>query len=145
MSGIVCPNCGSDQHGVRDSRPCDGGVRRRRLCWNCDQKFTTLESAFGLTDQIGLQLQDSEAIVVAVIRSEAARIIEVWNHHRYAREFINRSLMEIGIDINLPSTLCVGTVEHSEALDRLTVALTRRVYVAVDANAEGELSKESAA
>lgn len=39
-----CPKCGSDQHGVVDSRPQRGGtIRRRRVCSACDERFSTVE------------------------------------------------------------------------------------------------------
>ena len=38
-----CPNCKSDELSVIDSRDCDEGIRRRRLCTKCDFRFTTYE------------------------------------------------------------------------------------------------------
>lgn len=43
MSGIPCPDCGSDDHEVKDTRPMAGYIRRRRLCHQCGQRFTTIE------------------------------------------------------------------------------------------------------
>jgi transcriptional regulator NrdR family protein len=42
---MTCPNCGSPQVRVVDSRPVDQGtsVRRRRLCMKCAHKWTTFE------------------------------------------------------------------------------------------------------
>ena len=42
-----CPFCAADDTRVIDSRPAETGkeVRRRRLCSNCDQRFTTYERA----------------------------------------------------------------------------------------------------
>ena len=40
-----CPFCGSSDTQVKDSRPCEEGaaIRRRRLCNDCDARFTTFE------------------------------------------------------------------------------------------------------
>ncbi len=40
-----CPSCGQDRDRVVDSRAVRGGraVRRRRLCMECDHRFTTYE------------------------------------------------------------------------------------------------------
>ena len=40
-----CPYCGSQDSQVKDSRPAeDGGtIRRRRVCPDCNGRFTTFE------------------------------------------------------------------------------------------------------
>ncbi|MDH5364203.1 MAG: transcriptional regulator NrdR [Dehalococcoidia bacterium] len=38
-----CPYCGGSGSRVMDSRPLDGGVRRRRKCLSCGARFTTYE------------------------------------------------------------------------------------------------------
>lgn len=42
-----CPFCSANETRVIDSRPAETGkeVRRRRLCANCNQRFTTYERA----------------------------------------------------------------------------------------------------
>ncbi len=45
MSGFSCIECQSDKTGVVDSRPTQTGVRRRRQCQDCGQRFTTFETA----------------------------------------------------------------------------------------------------
>ena len=42
---VRCPVCGSLENRVVDSRSADEGraIRRRRLCANCDLRFTTFE------------------------------------------------------------------------------------------------------
>ena len=43
---MKCPFCHTPDSKVVDSRPADDGrrIRRRRLCLNCDKRFTTYES-----------------------------------------------------------------------------------------------------
>ena len=38
-----CPHCGHNKHKVIDTRDAADGIRRRRRCENCDQRFTTYE------------------------------------------------------------------------------------------------------
>ncbi len=38
-----CPQCGSDETNVIDSRPSRDAIRRRRACGLCEHRFTTYE------------------------------------------------------------------------------------------------------
>jgi len=40
---MKCPFCGHDTTKVLDSRTTDGGIRRRRKCEGCEDRFTTYE------------------------------------------------------------------------------------------------------
>lgn len=40
-----CPECGSTDSAVIDSRPTPLGIRRRRRCTPCDARYSTLEIA----------------------------------------------------------------------------------------------------
>jgi transcriptional repressor NrdR len=40
--GLDCPKCGANT-SVIDTRPTLGGIRRRRECDECKERFTTLE------------------------------------------------------------------------------------------------------
>ncbi len=40
---MKCPNCGSEESRVTDSRNANGGLRRRRECLQCGFRFTTYE------------------------------------------------------------------------------------------------------
>jgi transcriptional repressor NrdR len=40
---MQCPYCGDEESRVIDSREVSDGVRRRRQCESCDQRFTTYE------------------------------------------------------------------------------------------------------
>ncbi len=44
---MKCPFCGNENTRVVDSRPVDGNmaIRRRRLCDNCNKRFTSYEKA----------------------------------------------------------------------------------------------------
>ena len=42
---MICPFCGNQDTQVKDSRPAEDGaaIRRRRLCGQCEARFTTFE------------------------------------------------------------------------------------------------------
>lgn len=40
---LPCPECGSRETSVKDTRPTQTGVRRRRECDNCTHRFSTIE------------------------------------------------------------------------------------------------------
>ena len=42
---MICPFCGNQDTQVKDSRPAEDGtaIRRRRLCDQCNSRFTTFE------------------------------------------------------------------------------------------------------
>jgi len=42
---VLCPFCSSDSTQVIDTRPIPDGVRRRRECTGCGERFTTYERA----------------------------------------------------------------------------------------------------
>ena len=46
---VQCPNCGETNTQVVDTRMITNGVRRRRQCPNCRQRFTTYEYAVSTT------------------------------------------------------------------------------------------------
>lgn len=39
----ICPNCGSDNWLVIDTRPTENGRRRRKECGDCGERWTTYE------------------------------------------------------------------------------------------------------
>jgi transcriptional repressor NrdR len=50
---MKCPYCGNEKTRVIDtSHDTRGGIRRRRLCLNCDQRFSTYERAIMATPML---------------------------------------------------------------------------------------------
>lgn len=43
MSGVPCPSCGSTMTVVKDTRPHDRTIRRKRECAKCGTRFNTHE------------------------------------------------------------------------------------------------------
>lgn len=44
---VCCPACGEETSEVKDSRPGPFGIRRRRHCTACGQRYTTHETVTG--------------------------------------------------------------------------------------------------
>lgn len=68
-----CPNCKSNEFSVIDSRDCDEGIRRRRLCAKCDLRFTTYERI--------------EKPIVVVIKKDNRR-------ERFSKEKLTRGILQ---------------------------------------------------
>lgn len=83
-NGVVCPNCGSDAHEVKDSRPGDRAIRRRRHCKVCFARFTTYE----------VQAAHADALEKAIYFGEVFMQIPVER-----RRIIEKLIVEFGCDI----------------------------------------------
>jgi transcriptional regulator NrdR family protein len=46
-TGIHCIGCGKGKLATIDSRPCHGGIRRRKECNLCGWRVTTVETVIG--------------------------------------------------------------------------------------------------
>src|SRR3954453_22466425 len=70
-----CPFCGHEDTQVKDSRPADDGaaIRRRGLCSNCGQRFTTVERV----QLRELTVLKSDGRRVAFDRDKLARSIRI--------------------------------------------------------------------
>ena len=73
-AGLLCPNCGSNEHQVKDSRPGDRAIRRRRLCKNCFARFTTYEVCAAHADALERAVYFGE--IFGSIPTPRRRIIE---------------------------------------------------------------------
>ncbi len=73
-----CPNCGSDDTRVVDSRLANEGfqVRRRRECGACGDRFTTYESAELVLPRIVKRDGSREAFAEGKLRSGMLRALE---------------------------------------------------------------------
>ena len=60
---MKCPSCGSREIIVKDSRPLDTTIRRRRQCRTCDHRWTTIEAVI-----------DDNASTTQVFTAELAEI-----------------------------------------------------------------------
>lgn len=66
VAGIeICPDCGNHGVDVKDSRPCESGRRRRRVCQKCGYRWTTIEQP---VDQVFTEAQQRLAKDYAVMK-----------------------------------------------------------------------------
>jgi len=49
---MKCPYCGGMESRVIDTREVGDGIRRRRVCQTCEQRYTTYESVVKVTLQV---------------------------------------------------------------------------------------------
>lgn len=49
---LACPSCGEKNSGVLDSRNSRGSIRRRRVCRNCGERWTTYEVTQDYLDKL---------------------------------------------------------------------------------------------
>jgi transposase-like protein len=49
---MKCPKCGMYLLYIIDSRPTNGHIRRRRVCLECEHRFTTYEISSGEYDAL---------------------------------------------------------------------------------------------
>lgn len=71
---MICPNCGSDNDRVIDSRASDDGrsIRRRRFCNHCRKRFTTYERV----EQYPLKIVKKDGAREPFLREKIERGVE---------------------------------------------------------------------
>ena len=103
---MICPYCGTDNDRVIDSRASDGGaaIRRRRVCCECDKRFTTYERVekahrlmvvkkdgsrvpFSLDNVLrGIQAASGKRPIAEDVKRRLAEVIEEGLHREFDRE-----------------------------------------------------------
>ncbi len=77
---IYCPNCGSPQSRVKDSRPTESAIRRRRMCHSCGYHYTTYEveatTIEGMMNEANRGNAALKAIAQAILDSDVAPVIQ---------------------------------------------------------------------
>ena len=126
---MKCPFCGSDNTRVIDSRPADDNtsIRRRRLCDDCEKRFTTYEKVETIPLIIikkdnNREQYDRSKIEAGVLRACHKRPISV--------DQINKLVDEVETEIfnreekEIPSTL-IGEIVMNKVKDLDSVAYVR--------------------
>ena len=126
---MKCPFCGSDNTRVIDSRPADDNtsIRRRRLCDDCDKRFTTYEKVetiplIVIKKDNNREQYDRSKIEAGVLRACHKRPISVGQINQLVdeveTEIFNREEKEI------PSSL-IGEILMDKLKDLDAVAYVR--------------------
>ena len=86
---MKCPFCGSENTKVIDSRPVEegGSIRRRRLCGNCSNRFTTYEKIETIPLNIikkdkGREMYDRSKLESGILRACYKRPVSTANIQR---------------------------------------------------------------
>ena len=126
---MKCPFCGSDNTRVIDSRPADDNtsIRRRRLCDDCDKRFTTYEKVetiplIVIKKDNNREQYDRSKIEAGVLRACHKRPISVGQINQLVdeveTEIFNREEKEI-------SSTLIGEIVMNEIKDLDSVAYVR--------------------
>lgn len=90
---MKCPHCGHTECKVTDSRPIDGnsGIRRRRECQSCGNRFTTFETVETLPIVVvkkdgSRESFERDKVLSGMIRACEKRKIPIATLERIARE-----------------------------------------------------------
>lgn len=68
--GIACASCESVDTEVKDSRPQQNYIRRRRRCKNCGHRFTTRESEAPTLDIRSVFLQAQRIVLESQLAAD---------------------------------------------------------------------------
>ena len=126
---MKCPFCGSDNTRVIDSRPADDNtsIRRRRLCDDCDKRFTTYEKVetiplIAIKKDNNREQYDRSKIEAGVLRACHKRPISVGQINQLVdeveTEIFNREEKEI-------SSTLIGEIVMNKIKDLDSVAYVR--------------------
>ena len=126
---MKCPFCGSDNTRVIDSRPADDNtsIRRRRLCDDCDKRFTTYEKVetiplIVIKKDNNREQYDRSKIEAGVLRACHKRPISVGQINQLVAEveteIFNREEKEI-------SSTLIGEIVMNKIKDLDSVAYVR--------------------
>ena len=126
---MKCPFCGSDNTRVIDSRPADDNtsIRRRRLCDDCDKRFTTYEKVetiplIVIKKDNNREQYDRSKIEAGVLRACHKRPISVGQINQLVdeveTEIFNREEKEI-------SSTLIGEIVMNKIKDLDSVAYVR--------------------
>ncbi|MCD8118064.1 MAG: transcriptional regulator NrdR [Lachnospiraceae bacterium] len=112
-----CPYCGSENNRVVDSRPfeADNSIRRRRICEDCEKRFTTFEKV--------------ESVPLMVVKKDNTR------------EQYDRSKIENGI-LRSCNKRPVSVDEITRVVDEIEKELFNREEREVESTEIGELVME---
>ena len=131
---MKCPYCGNEETQVKDSRICDDGegIKRRRLCPNCDARFTTIERV--LKKEIYVIKKDGRKTLFNIdklrksISSSAGKRMEEKQVDDITKEIAKR--IESSGTTEIPSSK-IGeiTMDYLERIDKVAFIRFASVYM----------------
>ena len=74
---MICPKCGADYKSIHvmDSRPIEDEIRRRRVCMECGNRFTTYEITAVMKAKYEKEARTKDAMVrrIRVLANDYAK------------------------------------------------------------------------
>ena len=131
---MKCPYCTNPDTRVIDSRPSEDGstIRRRRLCENCQKRFTTYEKVetmplFVIKKDQTRETFDREKLVERILRACHKRPVSVADIEHLADEIENKALNSFDKEI---TTKEIGemVMDGLRALDEVAYVSFASVY-----------------
>lgn len=132
-----CPFCGNEETAVKDSRICEDGeaIKRRRLCPNCDARFTTIEKIlrkeiFVIKKDGRRTLFDKDKLCRSIASSagkriEAKKIEEICND-------IQKRIESSGTTEIKSSTIGEMAMDALERIDKVAFVRFASVYMSFE-------------
>lgn len=77
MRGVPCPACGCTDSDVKDSRPHDGAIKRRRQCTKCGERFSTFETSGVPVSAVLRRVEELHAIASEAVSNMGAHLAEM--------------------------------------------------------------------
>jgi hypothetical protein len=71
---MECPNCGSRENTVKDSRTLNTTIRRRRQCRTCHHRWTTIEATIDDTASIAQQELAAELVKIQDLSEQISNL-----------------------------------------------------------------------
>ena len=131
---MKCPYCTNPDTRVIDSRPSEDGstIRRRRLCENCQKRFTTYEKVetmplFVIKKDQTRETFDREKLVERILRACHKRPVSVADIEHLADEIENKALNSFDKEI---TTKEIGemVMERLKPIDEVAYIRFASVY-----------------
>jgi transcriptional repressor NrdR len=131
---MKCPYCGNADTRVIDTRPSEDGstIRRRRLCEQCQRRFTTYEKVETMPLVVIKKDQtretfDREKLIERILRACHKRPVSMTDIEHLADEIENRALNSFDKEI---TTKEIGemVMEGLRALDEVAYVRFASVY-----------------
>lgn len=131
---MKCPYCGNEETLVKDSRICDDGegIKRRRICSNCDARFTTIErilrkEIFVIKKDGKKALFDKDKLVRSIL-SSAGKRLEPKQIEDMVQEIYKR-IESSGTTEIKTATIGEMVMDHLERIDKVAFIRFASVYM----------------
>lgn len=129
-----CPFCGNEETAVKDSRICDDGegIKRRRICSNCDARFTTIERV--LKKEIIVVKKDGKKVLfdkdklIKSISSSSGKRMDIKKIEEIAQDIAKR-IESSGTTEIKSSSIGEMVMDYLERVDKVAFIRFASVYM----------------